>query len=114
MGNETRAKYLHIPYRGEAPAITALLQGDIDFIAVTTGPISPRVRAGEFRALAVTSTTRWRDFPDVPTIAERGCRDRSHLLDRARWPSKPAQTDRRQAKRRTAPRHRRARREEEA
>jgi tripartite-type tricarboxylate transporter receptor subunit TctC len=72
MGNETRTKYLHIPYRGEAPAITALLQGDIDFIAVTTGPISPRVRAGEFRALAVTSKTRWRDFPDVPTIAEQG------------------------------------------
>jgi tripartite-type tricarboxylate transporter receptor subunit TctC len=72
IGNETRTKYLHIPYRGEAPAITALLQGDIDFIAVTTGPISPRVRAGEFRALAVTSKTRWRDFPDVPTIAEQG------------------------------------------
>jgi tripartite-type tricarboxylate transporter receptor subunit TctC len=72
MGNETRTKYLHVPYRGEAPAITALLQGDIDFIAATTGPISARVRAGEFRALAVTSKTRWRDFPDVPTVAEQG------------------------------------------
>ena len=72
IGSETKTKFLHVPYRGEAPAITGLLQGDIDFIAVTSGPISPRVRSGEFRALAVTSRTRWRDFPDVPTVEEQG------------------------------------------
>ena len=72
MANETKTKFLHIPYRGEAPAITGLLQGDIDFIAATSGPISPRIRSGEFRALAVTGKTRWRDFPDVPTVEEQG------------------------------------------
>src|SRR5262249_41525603 len=72
MANDTKTKFLHIPYRGEAPAITALLQGEIDFIAATSGPISPRVRSGEFRALAVTSKTRWHDFPDVPTVEEQG------------------------------------------
>jgi tripartite-type tricarboxylate transporter receptor subunit TctC len=72
IANDTKTKFLHIPYRGEAPAITALLQGEIDFIAATSGPISPRVRSGEFRALAVTSKTRWRDFPDVPTVEEQG------------------------------------------
>jgi tripartite-type tricarboxylate transporter receptor subunit TctC len=72
MGNETKTKYLHIPYRGEVPAITALLQGDVDFVAVTTGPIGERIRAGEFRALAVTGKTRWRDFPDVPTVEQQG------------------------------------------
>jgi len=72
IGNETKTKFLHVPYRGEVQAITGLLQGDIDFIAVTTGPISPRVRSGEFRALAVTSKTRWRDFPDVATVEEQG------------------------------------------
>jgi tripartite-type tricarboxylate transporter receptor subunit TctC len=72
MANDTKTKFLHIPYRGEAPAITALLQGEIDFIAATSGPISPRVRSGEFRALAVTSKTRWHDFPDVPTVGEQG------------------------------------------
>jgi tripartite-type tricarboxylate transporter receptor subunit TctC len=72
MGNMTRTKFLHVPYRGEAPAITGLLTGDFDFIAATSGPISSRVRSGEFRALAVTSRTRWRDFPDVPTIEEAG------------------------------------------
>src|SRR5262245_52281722 len=70
IGNETKTKFLHIPYRGEAPAVTGLLQGDIDFIAATSGPISARIRSGEFRALAVTGKTRWRDFPDVPTVAE--------------------------------------------
>jgi tripartite-type tricarboxylate transporter receptor subunit TctC len=72
IANQTGTKYLHVPYRGEAPALTALLQGEIDFIAATSGPISARVRAGEFRALAVTGKSRWRDFPDVPTVAEQG------------------------------------------
>jgi tripartite-type tricarboxylate transporter receptor subunit TctC len=72
MGNMTNTKFLHVPYRGEAPAITGLLTGDFDFIAATSGPISARVRSSEFRALAVTGRTRWRDFPNVPTIEEAG------------------------------------------
>ncbi len=72
IASETKTKYLHVPYRGEAPAIIGLLQGDVDFIAATTGPISERVRSGEFRALAVTGRTRWRDFPDVPTVEQQG------------------------------------------
>lgn len=70
LGNQTKTKFLHVPYRGEAPAITGVLTGDVDFIAATTGPISARIKSGEFRALAVTGKTRWRDFPDVPTVAE--------------------------------------------
>jgi tripartite-type tricarboxylate transporter receptor subunit TctC len=70
MGHQTGTKFLHVPYRGEAPALTGMVTGDIDFIAATTGPISARVKAGEFRALAVTGHTRWRDFPAVPTVAE--------------------------------------------
>lgn len=72
IAHRTKSKFLHIPYRGEGQATTALLTGDVDFIAVTTGPISPRIRAGEFRALAVTSKTRWGDFPHVPTAEEAG------------------------------------------
>jgi tripartite-type tricarboxylate transporter receptor subunit TctC len=70
IANQTKTKFLHVPYRGEAPALTGMLTGDIDFIAATTGPISARIKAGEFRALAVTGKTRWRDFPNVPTVAE--------------------------------------------
>jgi len=70
IGNQTKTKFLHVPYRGEAPAITGVLQGDVDFIAATTGPISARVKSGEFRALAVTGKSRWPDFPNVPTVDE--------------------------------------------
>lgn len=72
IAHQTKTKFLHIPYRGEGQVTTALLTGEIDFVAVTTGPISPRIRAGEFRALGVTSMTRWQDFPDVPTVSEAG------------------------------------------
>ena len=70
IGSQTKTKFLHVPYRGEAPALTGMLTGDVDFIAATTGPISARLKSGEFRALAVTGRTRWPDFPDVPTVAE--------------------------------------------
>jgi len=72
MANQTNTKFLHVPYRGEAPVLTGLLQGDADFAAVTTGPVSARIKSGEFRALAVTGKTRWRDFPEVPTVEEAG------------------------------------------
>jgi tripartite-type tricarboxylate transporter receptor subunit TctC len=72
LANQTKTKFLHIPYRGEVAAITGLLQGDVDIVAVTTGPITQRIRGGEFRALGVTSTARWRDLGDVPTVAEQG------------------------------------------
>lgn len=72
MANDTKTKFLHVPYRGEIPAITGALTGEIDFIAVTTGPMTARIKAGEFRALAVTGKTRWRDFPEMPTVDEAG------------------------------------------
>jgi tripartite-type tricarboxylate transporter receptor subunit TctC len=70
IGNQTKTKFLHVPYRGEAPALTGVLTGDVDFIAATTGPVSARLKSGEFRALAVTGKSRWPEFPDVPTIDE--------------------------------------------
>jgi tripartite-type tricarboxylate transporter receptor subunit TctC len=70
LANETGVTFLHVPYRGEVPAITGLLAGEIDFVATTTGPTTERVRSGELRALAVTGKTRWREFPDVPTVEE--------------------------------------------
>ena len=83
IGNQTNTKFLHVPYRGEAPALTGVLTGDVDFIAATTGPISARLKSGEFRALAVTGKTRWPDFPDVPTVGRDDPAGlRGDLLDR--------------------------------
>jgi tripartite-type tricarboxylate transporter receptor subunit TctC len=70
MANMTRTKFVHIPYRGEAPALTGLLSGDFDFIAATTGPTTARVKAGDIRALAVTGKARWTELPGVPAVAE--------------------------------------------
>jgi tripartite-type tricarboxylate transporter receptor subunit TctC len=66
---------VHVPYKGEAPAYTALLGNEVQ---LTVGPVSgilPHIRAGRLRALGVTSSTRSAAMPEVPTIAEAGVRD---------------------------------------
>ena len=63
LANQTKTEFLHVPYRGEAPAITALLGGEFDFIAATTGPITPLIKAGKLRALAVTARSAGAIFP---------------------------------------------------
>lgn len=64
-------KMVHVPYRGSAPAQVALLSGEVD-AALDNPSAVPKIKAGQLRALAVTSAQRWRDLPDVPTIAESG------------------------------------------
>jgi tripartite-type tricarboxylate transporter receptor subunit TctC len=62
----------HAPFAGTAPAQTAVLGGQVQ--AVFQNPILavPAVRDGRLRALACTGTARWRDLPEVPTVAESG------------------------------------------
>jgi tripartite-type tricarboxylate transporter receptor subunit TctC len=72
VAHATDVKFLHVPYRGEALAMTGLLTGDIDFVITTTTVAAEQVRAGAVRALGVTSRTRWKDLPDVPTFEESG------------------------------------------
>lgn len=70
LANVTQTKFVHVPYRGEAPALTGLLSGDFDFIAATTGATTSRVKSGELSALATTGKARWKDLPNVPTVNE--------------------------------------------
>ncbi|WP_374301424.1 Bug family tripartite tricarboxylate transporter substrate binding protein [Ferrovibrio sp.] len=62
----------HIPYRGEAAAFTGLLSGELPIIIATTVTVAPQLKAGKLKALAVSSPTRLRDMPNVPTVAESG------------------------------------------
>jgi len=63
-------KLAHIAYRGEAPAINDLIGGQIPFMFSNLSAIVGNVRAGQLRALGVTSAKRAPAIPDVPTLAE--------------------------------------------
>jgi tripartite-type tricarboxylate transporter receptor subunit TctC len=63
-------KMAHIPYRGEAPAITDLLAGQVQVVFSTPGSVMSNVKAGTLRALAVTSAKRMDVLSDVPAVAE--------------------------------------------
>lgn len=61
----------HVAYRGSAPAQIAVLSGEVDS-AFDNPSAVPKIKAGQMRAIAVTSAQRWHELPDVPTIAEAG------------------------------------------
>jgi tripartite-type tricarboxylate transporter receptor subunit TctC len=63
-----------IPYKGSAPALTALLSGDVPVMFDTLITSIPLLKAGRLRALGVTLPRRSASLPDVPTVAEAGVR----------------------------------------
>jgi len=63
-------KMQHVPYRGAAPAITDMLGGQVQVIFDNMPSIIQHIRAGSLRALAVTTTARSPQLPDVPTVAD--------------------------------------------
>lgn len=67
-----KSKFVHVPFRGDAGAVTALLSGSVDFIIAPGTAIFGQIEAGKFRALAVSGKQRWASLPQVPTIAESG------------------------------------------
>ena len=68
----TKTDFVHVPYRGGAPAMTDLLGGRIDFLFDSLGTAHQHLPSGRVRALAVTGTSRNPSLPDVPTVAEAG------------------------------------------
>lgn len=66
------AKLLHIPYRGSAPAMSDLIGGRVPFSVDTVTAALPQLKAGKVKAIAVTTSQRSSQLPDVPTFAESG------------------------------------------
>jgi tripartite-type tricarboxylate transporter receptor subunit TctC len=66
----TGVKFLHVPYKGAAPAAAAVLAGQVDFAMVDSASAIPHVQGGKLRALAVTTAQPSPLYPDVPTVAQ--------------------------------------------
>ena len=75
LARDAKIDWLHVPYKGGAPAVADLLAGQVS--AYFANPISgiPFVKSGKLRALAVTSRKRLEVLSDVPTFIESGFRD---------------------------------------
>ena len=68
----TGASLTHVPYKGLAPAIIDLSAGRLDFIISTVATALPQLKAGKLRPLAVTTASRSKSWPEVPTMNEAG------------------------------------------
>ena len=68
----TGTEMTHVPYRGTGPMMTDLIGGTIDMTMTGGPPVLPPIRAGQLRALGVTSLTRLSSAPDIPTMHEQG------------------------------------------
>jgi len=69
---ETGISFVHVPYRGTAPMLAALLAGEIQIATDPSTTVLPHIQAGNVRPIAVTMPTRSAKLPDVPTTAEAG------------------------------------------
>ena len=65
-------KTTHVPFRGAAPALSAMLGGHVDGMWVMLAPAVPHLRSGKLKAVAVTAAQRDPELPAVPTAAESG------------------------------------------
>ncbi len=63
---------VHVPYKGSAFAIPDVISGQVPVLLANVGPLQPHIASNRLRPLAVTSRTRVRALPNVPTIAESG------------------------------------------
>ena len=71
----TKTKLNHIPYKGNSPAVEAVLSGEVDGGVLATPGMIPYVKDGKVTALAVTSPQRSKLAPNIPTVAEAGYKD---------------------------------------
>jgi tripartite-type tricarboxylate transporter receptor subunit TctC len=69
---ETGIKVTHVPYKGSAGIIPALLSGEIDFTVAAVNSLLPHFKSGKLRPIAMAGSARTSVLPEIPTIAEAG------------------------------------------
>jgi tripartite-type tricarboxylate transporter receptor subunit TctC len=70
--NNTGTRFQFVPYRGGAPALQAVLSGQIDLTCLQASDLLPHVRSGNIKAYAILADTHWVRAPDIPTVDEAG------------------------------------------
>jgi len=65
-------KFVHVPYKGGAPALTGTVQGDVSLMFATSLEATPHLRSGKLRAMGISSAKRSPVAPEIPTLAEAG------------------------------------------
>ncbi len=73
--SQTGAKFVHVPYRGDAPLITDMLAGQVQSAFITLSAALPHIQAGKLHALAIANPERIDAIKDVPTMSEAGVKD---------------------------------------
>ena len=81
LGSVAGIDIVHIPYKGNAEGVTALLAGQVQMAISGLPPMIAHIQAGKLRALAVTGPSRMAQLPDVPTVTEIGFKD----IDVSAW-----------------------------
>ena len=69
---QSGAQITHVPYKGSAPSVMALAGGEVQLSFAASSSVSALIKDGRLRPLAVTTSRRDPQFPDVPTVAEAG------------------------------------------
>ena len=72
---EAKIKLTHIPYKGASPVVNDMLGGHVDVSFLNLSAMLPHIKSGKLRAIGVTSPTRSKALPDVPTLTEQGIKD---------------------------------------
>jgi tripartite-type tricarboxylate transporter receptor subunit TctC len=68
----TKIQLLHVPYKGNGPAIVNLMSGEVQLAFASPASLVTYINAGRLRALAVGTASRSKQFPQIPTVAEAG------------------------------------------